>query len=693
MTTSFLDDLNPEQREAAQALEGPLLILAGAGTGKTKTVTYRAANLLAHGVAAERILCVTFTNKAAGEMRERIRALAGGAARGMVVSTFHALGARVLREEAETLGYGRDFTIYDTSDQFALLRKVAREVRLGNETLALKAIQAGLSRAKPAGLLPAALADAADVDDVDETVVVAYRRYQEFLKSYNAVDFDDLLLLVLRLFREHPAALAKAQRRFQSVMIDEYQDTNAVQFEIARLLVASHGNLCAVGDDDQSIYAWRGAVRENILTFHRRFPGARVVTLVRNYRSPESILAVANAVIRPSPGRAPKELRSTLGPGEKVQLLVSDDDRDEARRVVDLIRMRRAADPRGRYGDHAVLFRSSRLMRLFEEKLRLEGIPYVLIGGQRFYDRREIKDLFAYLALLENPRDQVSALRVINLPPRGIGRGTVEKLVKHASRAGKTLTEVCADPGRVDGLGPKEAAAARGFAQVLQKYRAMSRERPIAETLAALVEEIDYRAELARDADSPADAERRANGVRELFESIAAFERERPAATLRDFLAASTLASDADEEKKTLQPTHVTLITMHSCKGLEFPHVYVAGCEEGILPHQRSLDEAEADESDVDVTVDEERRLFYVAITRAMRRCTISRCRARASRGGRVTPRLPSRFLGDVPPGLLADAGIEVNRPATAEEQRAALERMLGAMSRRSPGGGHKPPP
>jgi len=631
-----LGALNPRQREAVLHGDGPLLILAGAGTGKTRTLAYRIAHLVGRGVAPETVLAVAFTNKSADELRERVQRLLGGRGRAPAVSTFHSFCVRVLRRDIERLGYRPKFTIYDTADQLSALKEVLRDVRVvGRGDADAKRVLALISRAKNEGVDP----DPGDGTDPYAILAAeAAPRYADALRAYNAVDFDDLLLLALRLFHGHPEALAAWRERCRHVLVDEFQDTNAVQYRLVALLAGESGNLTVVGDDDQSIYGWRGALPGNILEFTRDWPAAKVVTLDQNYRSTTSILDAANCVIRRNPGRREKRLWSELGAGDPVTVLACRDPEDEAQaaveRIVGLVHAREA-----RPADCAVIFRTNAQSRPFEDALRRARLRYVVIGGMRFYDRREVRDLVAYLQAAWNPRDEVSLLRVLNFPARGVGHETVHRLQAASLERRVPLGEVLADPEGIPGLGERQRRGIREFAGVLGR----ARERLVPGGLAAAAEELVRECGLEEAVrglvKDPVAGERKVENVREVVGALASFERENPGAGLGDWLAGVNLAG-RDEESEGDAGDAVTLLTMHAAKGLEYPHVVLAGLEEGLLPHRRSEEEAGG--------LEEERRLAYVGMTRARRTLLLTHAAVR-TRWSKQEVRAPSRFLDELP--------------------------------------------
>ncbi|MFO7177675.1 MAG: UvrD-helicase domain-containing protein [Pseudomonadota bacterium] len=635
-----MSELNPAQREAVTTLSGPLLVLAGAGTGKTRVITYRIAQLVKHGTPPHRILAVTFTNKAAREMRERALRLLGKRPRGAKppeISTFHSLCVRILRRHAALLGYPTEFSIYDRGDQEMLARLVLRDIRVSDSTLRPGELLGFISTWKNQNVSPDEARQAAEGHRA-EVAAQAYARYEAQLRAGGSMDFDDLLLQTTRLFRDHPEARFAEASRFDHLLIDEYQDTNRLQYEIVKALAQRHRNLCVVGDDDQSIYGWRGAEVEHILSFQNDWPDARVVRLEFNYRSRAPILELANKLILHNSARHQKVLRASREGGVPPRILRMEDENMEAEHVVREIRQLLVGDAERRVSpsDIAILFRTNEQPRAFELELRREKIPYVLVGGLSFYDRREIKDVLAYLRVLANPLDEVSLLRVINTPPRGIGPSTVETLLEHAVSQGRPLWTVLPE---AESLSLSEGVVSRiqGFQKLLDGFRAKLGTMPIADLVRALLDAIEYRAELERVYTGPGEAESRWLAIEELVNAAALYEQRTDAPSLLGFLEEAALADRDDKDQESGRERHaVTLMTLHSAKGLEFPHVYMVGVEEGILPHQRSVLEGRG--------VEEERRLCYVGVTRAQETLTLTFTKARM-KWGKPRPSIPSRFL------------------------------------------------
>jgi len=635
----LLQELNPPQQRAVTHPGGPLLVLAGAGSGKTRVLAHRIAYLLRQrGVPPSRLLAVTFTNKAANEMRERVDRLVGSAvARGMWIGTFHHICSRLLRRHGDRIGVDRDFLIFDEDDQRRLIRQVLQELGLDERRFPPAAMLAVIDRAKNEAIDHLAYAEQA-TGVYEEVVARVYRGYQAGLRARGALDFDDLLLEVLRLFAEVPEVRAEYQERFQHVLVDEYQDTNRAQYLIVRALAERHRNLCVVGDDDQSIYRWRGADIRNILDFERDYPDATIVTLEQNYRSTRTILAAASGVIRHNPHRHEKALWTTNPDGEAVRLYEAYDGHDEARAIAEEIaRLRDGL----RYRDMVVLYRTNAQSRLFEEQFLRSGIPYAIVGGVRFYERREVRDLIAYLRLALNPADGASAERVINVPRRGIGDVSLERLRAYAAAHGIGLVEALARPEGLDLL-PKAAQHAAGaFAALVERLRDRAQRVRAADLLELAIVETGYQAML--EAEGTEEAYSRLENLRELVTVAQEFEQTTGETTLEAFLQHLALVTDLDTWQQEVDRT--TLMTLHSAKGLEFPVVFLAGMEEGLFPHARALEEEGG--------LEEERRLCYVGMTRAKHRLYLSYARNRTIFGTTV-PGVPSRFLEEVPEALLA---------------------------------------
>ncbi len=628
----YLARLNPEQREAVETLEGPLLVLAGAGTGKTRVLTARFAHILLTGRAAPgEVLAVTFTNKAAREMRERVAAMIGRPVEGLWLGTFHALCVRLLRRHAERVGLRSSFTILDSDDQLRLLKQVMEAAGIDQKRWPPQGLMAVIQRWKDRGLTPEGITPAEDSDFASGRARSLYADYQARLLSLNACDFGDLLLHTVTLLQRQPEVLAECQRRFRYLLVDEYQDTNTVQYLWLRLLAQAHRNICCVGDDDQSIYSWRGAEVENILRFERDFPGARIVRLERNYRSTRPILAAASALIAQNEGRLGKTLRPGRddAEGDKIEVHALWDSEEEARMVAGRIEALRREGHAA--GEIAVLVRTGAQTRAFEERLILLGIPYRVVGGPRFYERAEIRDALAYMRLLASPADDLAFERIVNTPRRGVGDGALRAITSHA-RAEKLPLSLAAEALLgTDLLKGRARPALAEFFRDLSRWRAMlDREGHVA-TVAAMLDESGY-TEMWRKDPSP-EAPGRLDNLRELLRAIADFE------TLEGFLEHVALVTENDEAS---DGDRVTLMTLHAAKGLEFDTVFLPGWEEGLFPNQRALDDGG------EKALEEERRLAYVGLTRARRRAIISWAANRRLYASWQAA-IPSRFLAELP--------------------------------------------
>ncbi|MCL8207910.1 MAG: UvrD-helicase domain-containing protein [Actinomycetia bacterium] len=642
---AWLEGLNPAQRRAVEQTEGPVLVLAGAGSGKTRTLTHRMAHLVRGlGVAPDRILAFTFTNKAANEMRQRVQALMDADARGMWIGTFHATAVRILREGMPYLGRDPHFLVYDADDARAVMRDVVRELNWDERQWTPQSLLAAVSRAKNQLLTP----DRLDGDTfLSRRVREAYARYQQRLQALNAVDFDDLIMLAVELLEKHPEARARLAGRFQYVLVDEYQDTNHAQYRLIRALAAQHRNLCCVGDDDQSIYGWRGADIRNILDFQKDFPDAVVVRLEENYRSTPTILAAANAVVRHNTDRMGKELWTRRPDGRRVRLFEAVDEEAEAwfvaQAIHDLIREGRRTD------DVAVLYRTNAQSRALELALSRAGIPYRLVGGPRFYERREVKDLIAYLRVIYNPGDDMSLARIVNVPRRGIGEVAVQRLRAYAADRGVSLAQALAEASQVPDLAPPAARAARELHQRFEGWRRRTGVG-LVELVQAVAEESGLVAQWRQEHTAEGD-ERLAN-IAELVSEAKRFEDQTGSADLGDFLGWIALATDLDSVGEA--DRGVWLMTLHSAKGLEFPVVFLTGLEEGILPHAKAIEDGQ---------VEEERRLMYVGITRAQDLLVLTYARQRLL-NGRPGSYPVSRFVQEIPAELVEVLAREIDRPA-----------------------------
>src|SRR6266851_9350374 len=634
MSSIRLDDLNSAQRDAVLAADGPILILAGAGSGKTRVLTYRIAYLLAErGAAAERTLAVTFTNKAAGEMRERVAAMIGEGNRFPWVSTFHALCARVLRQEAQLLGYSRNFTILDESDALATIRRVLDDAHL-TDSPPPEIVRTRIDQAKNEAIFPEQLADAAAATR-ERVLAELYALYQQRLREMNSMDFGDLLLLVHRLFESEPEALARWQRRAEHLLVDEYQDTNRVQYLLVRALSAASGNLCVVGDEDQSIYRWRGADIRNILDFERDFPNALIFKLEQNYRSTKTILAAAGAVIQNNRERKPKQLWTENASGEPVTYYTGLTERDEADYTAREIA--RLLGEGMRPADIVVFYRVNAQSRVLEETLVRRRLPYYIVGGLRFYDHREIKDVVAYLRVLANPADALSLERAVGVPPRGIGAKTLEIIAEVAARDQVSMFEAMGRLETESRVALRIAKQASGLYSWMRELMGGAESMPVRAILGQIVARSGFDTYL----ENLADGQSRQQNLAEMLAAASAFDTEYGAGGLGDFLERVALVSDADQLASA--DGRITLMTLHTSKGLEYPIVFIAGMEEGLFPHIRSQDNARE--------IEEERRLCYVGMTRAQRLLYLTNALSRELYGNRQDT-MPSRFLGEIDPAL-----------------------------------------
>ena len=640
-----LSGLNDKQREAAETVEGPVLILAGAGSGKTRTITYRIAHMVDNlAIKSDLILGVSFTNKAAKEMRERVITLLGARkARKIALLTFHSLGVRILKKEIDKLGYHLNFSIYDQSDQLSIVRE-ALKLYHAEKKFDVKDVQSKISFLKNAGITEMDFADSHHFNPEDpysHATEYAYRYYQEKLKFFNAIDFDDILFLTLKLFRNFPEVAKAYSEKYQYIMIDEYQDTNTLQFELVRHLTSTHNNLCVVGDDDQSIYGFRGADITNILEFEKTFPGAKVVKLEENYRSVKSILDLANNVIKENKKRRDKTLWSQKH-SDHVPLLWAMADTDHEAEVVveDVVRHQGSG---GHLGDIAILYRSNTQAPPLEDQLRLSQVPYTIIGGQKFYDKKEVKDLMSYLFVIMNPSDQMAIRRILNIPHRGIGNVTLEKYLTKSQEDNIPLFEALEKYPAID---PQRSAGIVKFVELIRKYRKVFDTHSLAQSISTLIEEIDYLNFIDKQYDNAKQVERRRNDVMHFIESSERFTNYyKENANLKNFcerllLQDSQDKGELDEEGDgDVRKNEVTLMTFHSSKGLEFKSVYMVGIEEETLPHKKTISQGE--------DISEERRLCYVGITRAQEKLVMTYCKQRKI-FGKEAPRFKSRFLNDL---------------------------------------------
>jgi len=635
-----LFDLNPEQYRAATHEEGPLLILAGAGTGKTRVLTARIAWLVAQGVDPASILAVTFTNKAAKEMRERVGGMVNPAqAKLITLSTFHALCVRMLRRHAHLLGYKENFSIFDESDQMGLMKKIAARIHDKENPLDPKLARNVISKAKNFGI--------GEPEETGTALGSLFSKYQSELRTLNAMDFDDLLLKARELLRDHPEAREDLRSRYRHIMVDEFQDTNKLQLELVSLLTGDERpNICVVGDDDQSIYGWRGAEASNLLEFERHFPDPEVIKLEQNYRSTDVILKVANRLIKNNARRRGKNLWSDRTEGDPVRILSAADDKTEAEFIADEIQSSGPQSSKARpWTDFAILYRMNAQSRQFEEVLRERRIPYRVVGGKSFFDRREVKDVVAYLGALLNPDDDNALLRVLANPPRGIGAATLQLATEAGAKNGKGLLAILNDPEHLDVSSSRTRGAIQRFTEDWGAYR-IQLQTPGADAAAILrsiLEECGYFEDLKKSCKTDEESDNRQENVRELLNALSGYCQRHPKEGARGFLDGLMLEQEKEEEKAE-ERDGVTLITLHAAKGLEYPEVWLVGAEEGLLPHERSKSEG---------TIDEERRLLYVGITRARHRLTITHCATRRKFGS-VLSCTPSSFLLE-----LAGEGVE----------------------------------
>lgn len=642
------------QRAAVTHTEGPVLVVAGAGSGKTRVLTHRVAYLIDQGnVRAWEILAVTFTNKAAKEMRERILRLTDGIGKEAWIGTFHAICARILRTEAEVLGYGRNFSIFDREDQKRFVKSVMTEMNISTKEFAPEVILGKISGAKNTFVSPQEYQSIA-VEPIEQTAAVVYVQYQLLLKKNNTMDFDDLLVNPILLFEKNRDLLEKYQDRFRHVLVDEFQDTNRSQYLLLKMLTVKHGNLCAVGDDDQSIYGWRGADIQNILNLEKDFPDCEVFRLEQNYRSTQNILSMAHSVISNNKRRREKRLWTEKGPGEKVLLCEIEDGLMEARNTVDLIKTELLTNGRN-FNDFAILYRTNAQSRVLEDVLRMNRVPYVVVGGMKFYERREIKDVLAYLRLICNPRDAISFTRVINYPLRGIGETSVTKIADFARENDLSMFEAARDVESISAISPRIRGNIAEFYELVAKYSALRTELSASELTQALVDEIGILRTFKEI--GTIEAQMRTDNVKELLSALAMFTKTKQEASLHSFLEEVALVADVDtwDDKSNC----VTLMTLHSAKGLEFPVVFLTGLEEGLFPLSRSLMDKEE--------LEEERRLFYVGATRAREKLCLSWAANRMIYGENKR-NVPSRFLKEVDEEFIDRQ--DMRRPVYREARR-----------------------
>ena len=636
------DKLNDMQKKAVLQTEGPVLILAGAGSGKTGALTVRIAHLLETGVKPWNILAITFTNKAAKEMRERVEKLVGDTARDMWISTFHSTCVRILRREIQHLDYENQFSIYDSDDQEKIMREAFKRLNMSttDKSFSVKGAMSIISHLKEEMTSWEDYAQHVDKNDLKAVrIAKVYQTYQKMLKENNALDFDDLIYKTVLLFRQFPDVLEKYQERFRYIMVDEYQDTNTSQYELVAMLAAKYKNLCVVGDDDQSIYGWRGANIRNILDFEKDYPEAKIIKLEQNYRSTQVILDAANAVIENNTGRKPKNLWTDNDNGVAITYFQAIDERDEARFVIEKLQELQGQQNM-KLGEMAVLYRTNTQSRIFEEMLIKSGITYNMVGGLKFYDRKEIKDIIAYLRVIFNPADSLSLLRIINVPRRGIGDATLAKLQAHAAENGMSLFDVVSNAAQVEGLSIRFVSKLDELAAIIFDLMNQADNLPVEELIEQVLNKTGYMEELRNE--HTAQAQSRIDNLMELMSVGQEFAKTEEENNLENFLGHVALVSDIDDAE--LGEDAITLMTLHSSKGLEFPIVFLAGMEEGIFPHARTLMNEEE--------VEEERRLCYVGITRAEKQLFLSNAKMRTIYGHTVSYP-PSRFLQEVPRNLV----------------------------------------
>ncbi|GKH32108.1 DNA helicase PcrA [Muricomes sp. OA1] len=663
---SIYDTLNEQQREAVYCTDGPLLILAGAGSGKTRVLTHRIAYLIEEkGVNPWNILAITFTNKAAGEMRERVDKLVGFGSESIWVSTFHSTCVRILRRYIDRLGYDNNFTIYDADDQKTLMKDVCKLIDIDTKVYKERSLLGAISSAKDELVTPEEYELNAAGDYGKQKIAKVYREYEKQLRANNALDFDDLLVKTVQLFQTQPDVLENYQERFRYIMVDEYQDTNTVQFKFVSLLAGKYKNLCVVGDDDQSIYKFRGANIKNILNFEQEFQDARVIKLEQNYRSTSNILNAANAVISNNCGRKEKTLWTDNGEGEKIQCRQFDTGYDEAEFIAEDIR-KHVREEGSTYNDHAILYRTNAQSRLFEERFVSSNIPYKIVGGVNFYARREIKDLLAYLKTIDNGQDDLAVRRIINVPKRGIGLTTINRVQESALEREIGFYEALLGLDLIPNIG-RSAAKLESFVALIEYFKTRARVDSISDLMNEIIEKTGYVENL--EAEDKEDAQSCIENIDELLSKIAAYEEtcleqdEKP--TLSGFLEEVALVADIDSLDENQD--YVVLMTLHSAKGLEFPHVYLAGMEDGLFPSYMTITSDDIDE------LEEERRLCYVGITRAEKELTVSCARRRMIRGETQFNKM-SRFLKEIPQELLetgADFGETYEMPAQNTYQQA----------------------
>lgn len=637
--TDIFRGLNEEQKIAVETIEGPVLILAGAGSGKTKALTHRIANILNNDVAPWSILAITFTNKAAKEMKNRVVELIGSEANNIWISTFHSMCVNILRRDIHHLGYSRNFTILDTTDQLNVIKQIMKELNIDTKDFEPKAILSTISNAKNELITPEMYAKTAD-NFYQEKVLEVYEKYQERLKVNNSVDFDDLIMLTVLLFQKSPETLDFYQKKFRYIHVDEYQDTNKAQYMLVKMLAGYHNNICVVGDTDQSIYKWRGADIGNILSFEEDFKDTKTIFLEQNYRSTKNILAVANAIIKNNTKRKKKKLWTDNPTGNEIILNRANNERDEAYYIAEKI-INGVQDNR-EYRDYAILYRTNAQSRTIEEIFIKSSIPYKIFGGTKFYDRKEIKDIMAYMRLVVNLDDDISLRRIINNPKRGIGVTTLEKISEYATTHGLSLFGAIKTIDSI-GLGASTSNKISQFAEMIINLSQIKDDLTVTDITERILVETGYSAELEKE--KSLEAESRIENLNELLSVTKEFENNNENATLEDFLSDVALVSDIDNTERDVDNV-VTFMTLHSAKGLEFPIIFITGLEEGIFPHNRALIDKEE--------MEEERRLAYVGITRAKEELNISHASTRML-FGRTQMNAPSRFIDELPEELVYD--------------------------------------
>ncbi len=639
---SIYDTLNEQQKKGVFTTEGPVLLLAGAGSGKTRVLTHRIAYLIDElGVNAWNIMAITFTNKAAGEMKERVENLVGMGSESIWVTTFHSTCVRILRRYADRLGYDTRFSIYDSDDQKSVIKDVCKRLQIDTKMLKERTILSAISSAKDELISPEEYELKAAGDYRMQKIAAAYREYQSVLRRNNAMDFDDLIMKTVELFQTDTEVLGNYQRRFKYIMVDEYQDTNTAQFELIRLLAAAYHNLCVVGDDDQSIYKFRGANIRNILDFEKFYPEAAVIRLEQNYRSTQNVLDAANAVIRNNKGRKSKTLWTDKGEGSRIHFRQFDNAYEEAEFIADNV-ARKKREGVADFGDCAVLFRTNAQARLLEERFIVEGIPYDVVGGINFYARKEIKDLLAYLKTIDNGRDDLAVRRIINIPKRGIGAATIAKVQDYADMHEISFYEALRQADEITDIGRGAAVKLKPFVTMIQAFRSKLEFYGLEDLIKDVIETTGYVKEL--EDSNEEDAESRIENIDELISKIVAFEEIHDQPTLGEFLEEVALVADVDNVQEG--SNKVLLMTLHSAKGLEFPHVYMAGMEDGIFPSYMTIVSDDPDE------IEEERRLAYVGITRAKEDLTLCYAKMRMIRG-ETQMNAVSRFVKEIPQELM----------------------------------------